>query len=229
MRIGVLGTGMVGKAIASRLVEVGHEVRLGSRTSDNENLLNWVEENGESASGGTFADAAAFGSVVVNATRGIISLDVLEAAGEENLAGKTVMDVANPLVITSEVEPPSLGILNDDSLGERIQRRFPTARVVKTLNTMNCDIMVNPKVLSGHHNVFVSGNDKAAKDEVASLLGQFGWGEDTIFDLGDITTARGPEMFVALYSRMFLKIRHLHFNISVVWDPNVEPLLPEGV
>ncbi|PBC61232.1 hypothetical protein BKI49_24880 [Streptomyces sp. Tue6028] len=229
MRIGVLGTGMVGKAIASRLVEVGHEVRLGSRTSDNANLLNWVEENGESASGGTFADAAAFGSVVVNATRGIISLDVLEAAGEENLAGKTIMDVANPLVITSEVEPPSLGILNDDSLGERIQRRFPTARVVKTLNTMNCDIMVNPKVLSGHHNVFVSGNDKAAKDEVASLLGQFGWGEDTIFDLGDITTARGPEMFVALYSRMFLKIRHLHFNISVVWDPNVEPLLPDGV
>jgi predicted dinucleotide-binding enzyme len=229
MRIGVLGTGMVGKAIATRLVEVGHEVRLGSRTADNESLLKWVEENGEAASGGTFADAAAFGSVVVNATRGIISLDVLEAAGEENLDGKIIMDVANPLVITSETEPPSLGILNDDSLGERIQRRYPSARVVKTLNTMNCDIMVNPKLLSGHHNVFVSGDDRSAKDQVASLLGQFGWAEDTIFDLGDITTARGPEMFVALYSRMFLKIRHLHFNISVVWDPNVEPLLPEGV
>lgn len=225
MRIGVLGTGDVGKTIASRLVEVGHEVRLGSRTAANESLTKWVQENGTAASGGTFAEAAAFGEAVFNTTRGIHSLDALEAAGEHNLAGKLLLDVANPLVIVSETEPPALGIVNDDSLGERIQRRFPTARVVKTLNTMHSAVMARPDLVPGEHTVFVSGDDPQAKAEATGLLGQFGWTARRVVDLGDITTARGPEMYVALYSRMFLHIGHLYFNIALTVNPDAQPLL----
>src|SRR4051794_12624463 len=136
MRIGVLGTGVVGRTLAGKLVELGHEVRMGSRQAGNEVALEWVQSAGENASEGAFADAAQFGELVINATAGGASLEALGAAGAENLAGKVLVDVANALDFSGG-PPPLVGVSIDDSLGERIQAAFPETRVVKALNTMN--------------------------------------------------------------------------------------------
>lgn len=213
MRIGVLGTGMVGRTIASRLLAVGHEVRMGSRTPDSEMMLKWVAAEGESASGGTFADAAAFGELVFHCTNGNTALEALAAAGQDNLRGKTLIDVANP--VTGRTMPPRLEVCNDDSLAERIQRAFPETRVVKALNTLYCEVMVDPASVPGEHVIFVSGNDFEAKTQASDLIGQFGWPPHRIIDLGDVTTARGPEMYLALYSRLFMRLGTGFFNISI--------------
>lgn len=128
MRIGVLGTGMVGQILATKLVTLGHEVMMGSRTADNESAAGWVASTGEGASQGTFGDAAAFGELVVNCTAGAGSLEALGSARAEHLAGKTLLDVSNPLDF-SQGMPPSLFVCNTDSVGEQIQRAFPDARV----------------------------------------------------------------------------------------------------
>jgi 8-hydroxy-5-deazaflavin:NADPH oxidoreductase len=215
MQIGVLGTGMVGKAIGSRLVSVGHEVKMGSRTPDNESAAEWVAEAGETASQGTFADAAAFGEVVFNCTSGGASLDALRAAGAENLAGKVLVDVANTLDF-SQGRPPSLLVTTKESLAEQIQSEFQEARVVKTLNTVNCDVMVDASLVPGDHDMFVSGNDEAAKAEVRSLLGDFGWPAGRVIDLGDITCARGQEMYIVLWLRLWGVVGGSRFNIKLV-------------
>jgi predicted dinucleotide-binding enzyme len=215
MQIGVLGTGMVGKAIGSKLVALGHEVKMGSRTPDNESAAGWVAEAGERASQGTFADAAAFGEVVFNCTSGGASLDALRAAGAENLAGTVLVDVANTLDF-SEGRPPSLLVTTKESLGEQIQSEFPEARVVKTLNTVNCDVMVDASLVPGDHDMFVSGNDEAAKAEVRSLLGDFGWPAERVIDLGDITCARGQELYVVLWLRLWGVVGGSRFNIKLV-------------
>src|SRR5215510_99790 len=132
MKIGVLGTGMVGRAIGSKLVALGHDVMMGSRTVDNVQATTWVKTAGARSAAGTFADAAAFGELVFNCTQGATSLAALRAAGATNLDGKIVVDVANVL---SPEKPPS------ESLGEQIQKAFPRAKVVKTLNTINCEVM----------------------------------------------------------------------------------------
>ncbi len=134
MKIGVLGTGMVGTTLATKLAELGHEVKMGSRRAGNEKAVEWASRAGPGASEGSFADAAAFGEVVVNATNGMGSLEALEAAGKDNLAGKVLIDVSNALDF-SQGMPPSLIMSNTDSLAEQIQREFPGARVVKSLNT----------------------------------------------------------------------------------------------
>lgn len=226
MRFGVLGTGWVGKAIATKLVEVGHEVRLGSRHTDSPVVAQWVKENGDRASGGTLAEAAAFAEIVFNCSAGLGTLEALEAAGANNLADKIIIDLANPVIASGRIEPPTLDIANTDSLGERIQRRYPASRVVKTLNTINFNVMVNPGLVPGDHVVFVSGDDQGAKDQTAAILGEFGWPADRIIDLGDITTARGVEMYIGLFSRLFLKYRHVNFNITIVKDPDAVPILP---
>jgi predicted dinucleotide-binding enzyme len=215
MRIGVLGTGMVGRTIGSKLVELGHEVRMGSRTADNEDAAGWVASAGTNASKGTFADAAAFGELNFNCTSGGASLDALRAAGAENLAHKVLVDVANTLDF-SEGRPPSLLVTTKESLGEQIQSAFPRGRVVKTLNTMNCEVMVDPEKVPGEHDVFLSGNDDAAKRKVRELLESFGWPAEHILDLGDITTARGPELYVPLWLRLWGVVGGPHFNIKVV-------------
>ena len=169
MRIGVIGTGSVGKTIGTKLVELGHEVTMGSRSATNEQAAEWAASAGAGASHGTFADAAAAGELVFNCTAGMVSLEALGAAGEENLSGKVLVDVSNALDF-SKGRPPTLSVCNDDSVGEQIQRAFPEAKVVKALNTMNAGVMVAPASIPGEHDVFVCGNDDGAKAQVSELL-----------------------------------------------------------
>lgn len=212
MRIAVLGTGSVGRALAGRLAGLGHEVTVGTRdvratmardepdAVGNPPFQTWLESTA-GVTVATMADATTGAEVVVNATSGAASLDALAAAGEDNLAGTIVLDVANALDASGGM-PPALSVSNTDSLAERIQRRFPTARVVKALNTMNAAVMVDPsRVGGGDHTVFLSGDDAGAKAVVRDLLTTFGWSD--IIDLGDITTARGPEMLLPLWLRLF--------------------------
>jgi 8-hydroxy-5-deazaflavin:NADPH oxidoreductase len=215
MRIGVLGTGMAGREIGDALIRAGHEVCMGSRTAGNEKAAAWSAAAGANASHGTFAHAAAFAEVVFNCTAGAASLEALYAAGAENLAGKIVIDVANPLDFSRGM-PPSLTVCNTDSLGEQIQRGFPRARVVKALNTMNCQIMVNPALVPGAHNVFVCGNDAEARQAVAHWLGEwFGWRGDAVIDLGDMSAARGLEMVLPLWVRLMTTLGTAGFNFSL--------------
>jgi 8-hydroxy-5-deazaflavin:NADPH oxidoreductase len=170
---------------------------------------------GEGASQGSFVDAAGFGELVINATAGAASLAALEAAGAANLAGKVLVDLANPLD-GSQGMPPILSVCNTDSLGEQIQRAFPEARVVKTLNTMNCTVMVDPGVLPGSHTVFVCGDDEEAKAEVRALLAEFGWPAEDMLDLGGISSARGVEMYLPLWIRLWTATGTGQLNIKVV-------------
>jgi predicted dinucleotide-binding enzyme len=214
MRIGVLGTGSVGRTIASKLVELGHEVTMGSRSADSEGLREWLDGAGPRASGGTFAEAAAAGELLFNCTAGAASLDALAAAGAENLAGKVLVDVANALDFSAGM-PPTLTVCNDDSLGERIQAAFPGARVVKALNTINSQVMVDPGRVPGAHSIFVCGNDAAAKEQASELLQSFGWSAEQIVDLGDIAAARGTEMYLPLWLRLMGALGTADFNIEI--------------
>jgi 8-hydroxy-5-deazaflavin:NADPH oxidoreductase len=214
MRYGVLGTGVVGRAIASRLVQLGHEVRMGSRSAGNEQATAWAAAAGDRAGAGTFADAAGFGEAVFNCTAGAGSLEALAAAGDANLAAKLLVDVANPLDFSRGM-PPTLLVCNGDSLGEQIQRAHPEARVVKALNTMNCDVMVDPAMVPGDHVAPICGNEETAKAEVTRLLGGFGWPAERVLDLGDITAARGMEMYLPLWVRLMGRLGTGHFNLAL--------------
>jgi len=212
MHIGILGTGVVGQTIGARLTQLGHDVMLGSRSATNETAAKWVSENAPRATQGTFADAAQFGEIVFNCTSGQISLEALRAAGARNLTGKTLADVSNPLDF-SKGFPPTLTVCNTDSVAEQIQSAFPEAKVVKTLNTMTAAVMVNPGLVPGEHDVFVSGNDAEAKAHVTDLLRAFGW--RNIIDLGDISTARGPEMVLPLWLRLMGAFKSPIMNFHV--------------
>ncbi|PWU17396.1 MAG: NADP oxidoreductase [Candidatus Rokuibacteriota bacterium] len=215
MRIGVLGTGMVGRTLATKLVSLGHDVMMGSRQAGSEAAVNWAASAGQLADEGNFADAAGFGELVVNATAGSASIDALVSAEAENLAGKVLLDVANPLDFSGGM-PPTLTVCNTDSLAEQIQGAFPEARVVKSLNTVNADVMVDPSIVPGSHNIFVAGNDPAAKDAVTDVLISFGWPEADILDLGGIEAARGVEMFLPLWLRLYGAAGTAHLNVKVV-------------
>lgn len=216
MKIAVLGTGNVGDTIGSKLIEVGHSVMMGSRTADNEKAKAFVAKHNSKASTGTFSDAATFGEIIFNCTAGIGSLDALKLAGEKNLNGKIIVDIANPLDFSKGM-PPSLAICNTNSLGEEIQNAFSQTKVVKALNTMWCGIMVNPSMVNGcDHNTFVSGNDTGAKEEVKKILKSFGWVEKNILDLGDITKARGTEMYLPIWLSIYGATNNGAFNIKIV-------------
>ncbi len=215
MKIAVLGSGMVGTTIGRKLVSLGHEVRLGSREANNEKGKAWVTASGPLASQGTFADAATFGELIFNCTLGTASLAALEAAGASSLRGKVLIDVSNPLDF-SQGMPPTLFTGNGDSLGEQIQRKFPDALVVKTLNTVNCEVMIDPaRVANGNHDMFLSGNDAGAKAKVVEVLrGWFGW--KNVVDLGDIKAARATESYLLLWLRLWGALKTGDFNVKVV-------------
>ena len=224
MNIAVLGTGMVGRAIAARLDELGHRVTVGTR--DPEGTLARTEPDGMGNPAyaawaaahprvglGTFADAAAGAEVAVNASSGTASLEVLALAGADNLAGKVLVDIANPLDFSAGF-PPTLFVKDTDSLGEQIQRAFPETRVVKTLNTLNADLMVHPETLPEGSSVFLSGDDTEAKAVVRGLLEDFG--HTDVIDLGDISTARGTEMLLPVWLRLMNALGTAAFNFKVV-------------
>jgi predicted dinucleotide-binding enzyme len=195
VRIGIIGAGNVGRTIAEGAERAGHEVKLGGR--------------------GEQAQAAEFGELLVNATDGDESLDALRAAGAENLAGKTLLDIANAGSF-DEQHNFVLTYANDDSLAEQIQRAFPALRVVKALNTMHRLLMTDPGALPADTTALICGNDDAAKAEVVGLLEDFGWRPENVIDLGDLTAARATEMFVALWVRLNSALNRQLFGVSVV-------------
>jgi 8-hydroxy-5-deazaflavin:NADPH oxidoreductase len=214
VRIAVLGTGVVGQVLATKLVELGHEVRLGSRDIANPDARSWAASAGERASNGNFLGAAEFGELVFNCTAGAFSLEALEQAGDDALGGKVLVDVANPLDFSRGM-PPTLTVANTDSLAEQIQRRFPDVHVVKALNTVNHEVMVDSSLVPGEHDLFVAGNDEEAKAQVTDLLESFGWPRERIVDLGGIEAARGMEMYLALWLRLLGALGTHHLNIHV--------------
>jgi predicted dinucleotide-binding enzyme len=215
MKIGILGTGVVGATLGTKLVECGHTVKMGSRTADNPKAVEWASRFGDDASFGTFADAAIFGDVVFLCTTGSVTLEVLRMAKPDNFKNKIVIDVTNPLNF-SQKSGPSLYISGGmDSLAEQVQRTLPSAYVVKTLNTVNTDVMVAPERLNGVHDMFVAGNDEAAKSTAIGLLRDcFGW--QHIVDLGDLTGARAMEGYLLLWIRLWNQLGTSHFNIHIV-------------
>ncbi len=224
MEIAVLGTGSVGRAIAGRASELGHAVVIGTRDPQATRertqpdamgtppFADWATSHPEVALH-DFATAAAFGELIVNATNGVASLAALESAGAANLAGKVVLDIANPLDFSGGM-PPTLFVKDTDSLAEQLQRAFPEARVVKALNTLNNALMVHPETLPEPTSVFVSGDDGAAKAVVVGLLEQFG--HTDIIDLGDLSTARGTEMMMPVWLRLMGALRTPMFNYRIV-------------
>jgi 8-hydroxy-5-deazaflavin:NADPH oxidoreductase len=213
MKIAVLGTGMVGRAIASKLIERGHEVRMGSRTADNAAATTWAQQAGERASHGTFADAADFGEVVFLCTLGAASVNVVESVGAASWQGKVLVDVSNPLDFSAGM-PPLLFTERDESLGQRVQRAAPSARVVKALNTVNCLLMVDASRVPGEHDLFICGDDEAAKEIVKGILTRdFGW--SIVHDLGPLAIARTTEMLLPLWAQLYGQLGTPDFNFHV--------------
>ena len=213
MNIGVLGAGTTGRTIGSKLVELGHDVMLGSRHEANPNEVAWAKNTHRNALFGTFMNAAEFGEIIFNCTLGSASLDALNLAGAGNLKGKILIDTANPLDRSTDTW--TLTVCNTDSLGEQIQRAFPETRVVKTLNTINANVMIDPSKLIEKTAVFLSGNDIEAKATVVMILRDwFGWRD--IIDLGNISTSRSVEMYVLLWHSLRTAISSQRFNIKVV-------------
>lgn len=221
----MFGTGMVGQALASRLAELGHDVMIGTRDVvaalartkpdryGNAGFGTWHAEHPE-IKVGTLRETGAHGEILVNATAGAASLEVLRQAGADALAGRVLIDVANPLDFSKGM-PPSLSVCNTDSLGEQIQRAFPGLKVVKALNTTNASVMAKPAVVAGgDHTLFVCGNDAEAKAEVTELVRSFGWRD--VVDVGDISAARGTEMLLPLWLRLFGALQTPLFNFKIV-------------
>jgi predicted dinucleotide-binding enzyme len=229
MKIAVIGTGTVGQTFASRLTALGHEVMMGTRNPEaklaatekdmygNPPFGEWHAAN-KSVRLGTFAEAAAFGEIILNVTQGGNSIHALKAAGTQNLEGKVLVDIANPLDFSKGMPPVLIPELsNTNSLGEEIQKTFPGARVVKTLNTMWAGLMVNPNMIGGgDHTAFICGNDAAAKSQVKSLMNEFGWRNENILDLGDISSSRGTEAILPVWLRIWAATQNGAFNLKVV-------------
>lgn len=220
----------MGQTIASKLIELGHDVMIGTRNVDKLLVKSepdnfgrppfkvWHQSN-QKVKLASLDETAGFGEFLVNAMQGHGTLSALEKIDNEKLAGKVLLDISNPLDF-SQGFPPSLTVCNTDSLGEQIQRGFPGLKVVKSLNTMNAYIMVNPRVLPENHTVFLSGNDSDAKESVRQLLQSFGWKNDEILDLGDITTARGSEQILPIWARIYSGVGNPMFNIKIVFGQN---------
>ena len=226
MKFGILGTGVVGQTITEKLVQLGHQVMIGTR--DKQSTLaktgkdnfgrppigEWLKNNSK-VQLGSFSEAAEFGELIVNATNGFGTMPALEAAGENNLANKLMIDISNPLDFSKGM-PPTLFISNTDSMAEQIQRTYPETKVVKALNTMNAYVMTNPKLLPEPTNVFLNGNDSGAKNEVKKILMSFGWNDQDIIDMGDISTARGTEQILPIWVRLWGTFQTPMFNFKMI-------------
>jgi predicted dinucleotide-binding enzyme len=222
MKIGVLGTGAVGQALAGRLLELGHDVTIGTRDpeatrarTDDQGVAAYADWEAAHPGVGldTFEAAASGAELVANASGGNVSLEVLEQAGAENLAGKVLLDISNPLDFSGGF-PPRLFVKDDDSLAEMIQRAHPRARVVKSLNTLSNPLMIHPETLGEPTTVFVSGDDAEAKAAVTGLLHELG--HTDVVDLGGLSTARGTEMWLALWTRVMGALGTANFNVKIV-------------
>jgi len=211
MKIGILGTGMVGETLGTKFVQLGHQVKMGSRTANNEAAAKWVKVAGSNASQGTFSDAANFGEMAFVCLKGAVFLDVAKTLGPTVCAGKVLVDVSNPLEFSNGTM--SLSICNSNSLGEEVQKALPSAKVVKTLNTVNCEVMVEP-AKGGDPSMFLCGNDADAKKKVTELLKTLGWRD--IIDLGDITKSRGTETMMHIWMNLFGLFGNPHFGFKVV-------------
>jgi predicted dinucleotide-binding enzyme len=187
MKIGVLGTGDVGKAIGKGFAALGHEVKMGARSASSDKALVFVKEAGAKASAGTFTDAAAFGEIVVLATLGVEYESVLAKAGKQNFKGKIVIDTTNPLDFSGGM-PPKLAYAGQDSGGERIQKALPDAKVVKAFNIVGNALMFRPQLQGGPPDMFIAGNHDDAKKTVTGILKDFGW--PIVHDLGGIESSR---------------------------------------
>ena len=222
MKIGIIGSGVVAQTLGAKLIELGHDVAIGTRDpkklDDKKNmagtLREWLARTGNKGKVTTFREAAASGELLVNATSGGISIAALTMAGAGEVGAKVLIDTANALDFSKGM-PPRVLAGQDSCLGEQIQAAFPMLKVVKCFNTVGAPVMVDPKALGGgDHTIFLSGNDGGAKGMVSELLQSFGWTD--ILDLGDISTARGPEMYMALWLRLWGATGTGALNVKVV-------------
>jgi len=213
--IGVLGTGIVGNTIATKLIQLGYKVMMGSRTADNEKALAWAKGNEDNATVGTFASAADFGDIIFNCTQGEISLEVMKQAGVDHLRNKILIDVSNPLQFSPGKRPVLIPELcNTHSLGEAIQDFLPDTHVVKTLNIVNCEVMVDAGKCGGDATMLLAGNNAAAKATVTEILQQFGWND--IIDMGDIEHARSTEMMLPVWLSVFMATKNGNVAFKIV-------------
>ena len=207
MRAAVLGTGMVGVALAGGLTRIGHDVVMGTRDPDGKSVDGY---DGQLA---TFADAVADADIVLLALSGAVTIDVVTALAE-SLSWKVVVDATNPLDFSGGM-PPTLSVFGTDSLGEQVQRAAPSARVVKALNTINADVMVDPSLVPGA-SLFLAGEDAAAKDQVRALLRELGWADEAFIDLGGIVASRATEAYVLTWLALFTSTGTPYVGVKVV-------------
>jgi predicted dinucleotide-binding enzyme len=210
MKIGILGTGMVGETLGTKFAQLGHQVKMGSRTANNERAIQWTKAAGANASQGTFTDAANFGEMIFICLKGATFLEIASSLGQA-LAGKVVVDVSNPLDFSSG--SLSLSIGNTNSLGEEVQKALPGAKVVKSFNTVNCEVMVDP-AKGGNPTMFVCGNDAGAKKQFMDLIKTLGWRD--LIDIGDITKSRGTEALMHLWMNLYQVFGTPHFGWKIV-------------
>jgi 8-hydroxy-5-deazaflavin:NADPH oxidoreductase len=228
MKIAILGTGNVGQTLAAKLVSLGYEVMIGtrdvkdasSRTSadryGNPGFGSWLKDN-KKVKLGTNSEASSFGQLVINATNGAGSLAALTAANASNMKDKIIVDIANPLDFSSGTLALIPDLSNTNSLGEEIQRSFPMSKVVKTLNTMWCGLMVDPGMIGdGDHINYISGNDPDAKKSVIDILKKIGWKKENIIDLGDISGSRATEAILPIWLRVRGVVNTGAFNFKIV-------------
>ncbi len=214
MKIAIWGTGMVGTTLGSALLDQGHEVCLGARTADHEGATAWAADMGPKACHDTFEGASRWGEVTLCCVKGEHAVDAAASVPTDVLEGSILIDVSNPLDFSGGF-PPRLTVCNTDSNAERLQKAHPGARVVKALNTVNCEVMVQPGALPEPTTVFVAGDDDEARARVATWLQEwFGWQD--VLDLGDLTAARGLEAWLLLWPRIMSSLGHAHFNLRIV-------------
>lgn len=213
MRVGILGSGPVGQTLGRGFAEHHHDVMLGSRTPDRPELQKWKQTAGGKVSLGTFADAARHGELVVICSLGTAALEVLDHARPANLRGKVLIDTTNALDLSKGM-PPGLFTGPADSLGERIQKKLPQAKVVKCFNIVPNPVMTHPTISGDRPTMMIAGNDRAAKEQVTAVLREFGW--SGAIDLGGIEEARWLEALVPLWVRVAVQLDNSNIAFKVL-------------